>query len=541
LNPLVVTLNSAATPPAAQALVRAVMFHNVNSQPSVADRVATVTLTRAGGVSSVNKIIKLGLVRITQFQEGADHGYGTYTGAADVELWATFPDTGYPEGSTADGLGIGMSGLIPDRSVLLRFDNIIGDRPGQIPTNAIIVAAELELYVKNTGDGSPLHRMLVPWDANMTYSASGDGYKPDDSRARLAFDSQFGVVDLSGATGAGLKAFSVAPDVQAWANGETNHGWVMPAWQVTGYDFTAFAPSEATNIVERPSLRVLWVPTGTSVANFRYGVNGYTNAVDTRVRGGASADVEFSTVNIMFPDYEVTSEALDEEHVLLRFDDIVGPGPNQVPLGATIHAAMLDLAALFGNSPGHGGHFHAMLKPWEATNTWNALVNGIQADGLEAAVAISAAAGDPSLAMVPGGYFSFDMTTDVQAWAYNSRPNYGWAFLPWEFGRDGFGIGSAEQTEERSRPQLRVFYSPGMIPQTDLIMLQAPLWSPTSVQVKFTGSANKTYSVQRVGTLGGIWEARGPATTGADGKATFTDNAPLAGAAFYRVVYIPGA
>ncbi len=537
LTPLVVNLNSAATPVAAQALVRAVVFSNVNSQPSLADRVASVALARAGSVSTATKTITLGLVRITQFQEGADYGYGTYAGAADVELWATFPDNAYPEGSTVDGLGIGMSGLIPDRSVLLRFDNIIGNGPGQIPSNAIVVSAELQLYVKNSGDGSPLHRMLIPWDATMTYSASGDGFVPDDGRARVAYDSQFGVVDLSGSTGAGRKAFSVTPDVQAWANGEMNYGWVMPAWQVSGFDFTAFAPSEATNLVERPALRVLWVPAGTQMASFRYGVNEYTNAVDTRIRGGVNADLEFSTVTIMYPDFEVTSEALDEEHVLLRFGDVVGSGPNQVPLGATIHAAMLDLAALFSNSPGHGGHFHAMLEPWEATNTWNMFTNGVQADGIEAVVAPSAVAGDTSLAMVPGGYHSFEMTADVQAWAYDYRPNYGWVILPWEFGRDGFGIGSAEQAEEKARPQLRVYYSPGTIPQTDVITLQTPVWSPTSVQVKFTATANKTYSVQRAGTLGGTWETRGPATTGADGQATFTDNAPLAGAAFYRVIY----
>ncbi len=538
VNPLVVTLNSAATPAGVQALVRALMFSNVNSEPSLADRTVTVALARAGGASTASKVIKLGLVRATEFQQGADYGYGEYAGAADVELWATFPETAYPEGSSASGLGIGMSGLIPDRSVLLRFDNIIGDGPGQIPTNATIVYAELQIYVNNSGDGSPLYRMLIPWDENMNYLSSGDGYAyPDDARARSTHDSQLGVTGLSGSTGAGQKAFGVTPDVQAWARGDANYGWVMPAWQESGYDYMAFSPSEATNIVERPALRVLWVPEGTSMASFRYGVNGYIGAVDTRIRGGANANTEFSTSATMFPDYEVTTGVQDQEQVLLRFDDVVGDGEGQVPSGATIHAAMLDLAALFSNSPGAGGHFHAMLQPWEATNTWNDLGDGVQADGVQAVVAITAQIGDESLANVPGGYFAYEMTTDVQAWAYNQRPNYGWAILPWEFGRDGFGIGSAEQAAETSRPQLRVFYSPGTIPVPEDITLLSPVWNSTSVQVNFTGTAGKTYSVQRVGTLGGTWETRGTATTGTDGRATFTDSTPLAGAAFYRVIY----
>jgi hypothetical protein len=40
-------------------------------------------------------------------------------------------------------------------------------------------------------------------------------------------------------------------DIQAWANGETNHGWAFLGWP-NASDGTAFSASEATNAADRP-------------------------------------------------------------------------------------------------------------------------------------------------------------------------------------------------------------------------------------------------------------------------------------------------
>jgi hypothetical protein len=283
------------------------------------------------------------------------------------------------------------------------------------------------------------------------------------------------------------------------------------------------------NIEARPRLRVLWLPEGTALASFRQGVNSYTNAHDTRLRAD-SPDAEASTVTGIFVDWSG-----NKDHVLLRFDDLIGSSAGQIPPYAQVHVAMLDLASMIGNAMGDGGTFHAMLQPWQDTNTWNSLVDGVTADGVEAAVAPTAVAGnanrDPN---VQAAMLSFELTPDVQAWVNNSRPNYGWAILPWPSGSDGWGFGTAEQTAAVNRPQLRVYYTPGVVPE--VVTLLPPLVTPTTVQVSFTGAASQTYSVQRVGALGAAWETRGTIITGADGKATFSDDAPLAGAAFYRVI-----
>jgi hypothetical protein len=68
-------------------------------------------------------------------------------------------------------------------------------------------------------------------------------------------------------------------------------------------------------------------------------------------------------------------------------------------------------------------------------------------------------------------------------------------------------------------------------------MMLAPIVSPGSVQVLFTGSASTTYTVLRASTVTGPYSPVGSAMTGGGGTGSFTDNAPLPGAAFYRVSY----
>jgi hypothetical protein len=236
----------------------------------------------------------------------------------------------------------------------------------------------------------------------------------------------------------------------------------------------------------------------------------------------------------MFSDWAVSGSS-DNEHVLMRFDNIVGTDTNQIPPGAQVHAAMLDLAGVTADAMGDGGRFFALLQPWQdTTSTWNFWTNGIQADGVEAALTPTATAGNASLNPdVQGGFNSFEVTPDVQSWVSGTRANYGWVILPWPNGGNGWGMSSAESAEG-NRPQLRVFYTATAV---NNIVLLPPIWSPTSVTVRFTGVVSNTYSVLRAPAVTGQYTTNGTATVGQDGTATFTDNAPLPGAAFYRISY----
>lgn len=546
LVPLVITLNTNATVPAVQQLVRNLTFSTPAAGASLATRSVRLTLDDGlGGPVDAVKLVNVGALRLTQYQEGGDNGYGPYFGAGDIALSEVGASTPWPIGRNAtEGLLMDWpDGGTPNESqVLLRFDDFVGTNFWQVPSNAVIVAAELLININNTGDGARFYRMLIPWDAdNDTWNSLGDGVQQDDVESRSVYESQLGVEDGSGATGVGIVSVGVTADVQAWVNGETNYGWVMKGWPLRT-DGTAFSPSEAPDVWLRPRLRVFWLPAGYATASFQQGVNGYTGTRDANVQQH-NPDLNFSaSLSVSVDDADVGGT--NTTQALLWFQDIIGSGTNQVPPGALIHAAVLELFSTGSDAMGDGGTFHAILQPWDpATTTWNLWDNGLQADGLETAITPTAVAGNPSLNPdVQGTLNAFLVTSDVQAWASGTRTNYGWAILPWPGGANGWFSRSSEFNSlvdplkpEAERPRLRVYYTPGAV--ATAAVLQKPVPGPGNLQVPFTGTANMTYTVERASSPTGPWLPLGTATVATNGTATFTDPAPLPGAAFYRVVH----
>jgi hypothetical protein len=62
---------------------------------------------------------------------------------------------------------------------------------------------------------------------------------------------------------------------------------------------------------------------------------------------------------------------------------------------------------------------------------------------------------------------------------------------------------------------------------------------PNGIRITFTGSANRTYQVERTAGLqanGTVWETIGSATTDGVGQGEFTDTNPPAGQGYYRAV-----
>ena len=542
--PLVISLNSSATLAAAQQLIRSTTFRTTTNNPSRATRFVTLALNDGLGVTvTVGKSIRVGALRLMQFQQGADYGYGNYFGAADTALTQSTPSAVLSTNS--DLLIDWPDGGTPNESqVLLRFDNFTGTNYWQVPSNAVIVSADLLLNINNTGDGGRFYRMLVPWDAdNSTWgSFGGSGVLQDDVTSRSIYDSQLGVEDGSGATGTGIVTVGVTPDVQTWVNGTNNFGWVIRGWTLMT-DGTAFSPSETPNFSNRPRLRVLWLDQGFSSVSFRQGVNGYTNTADTNLRQ-ATPDVNYVADQTAFSDDHDSGNTNTTES-LLRFDKIIGGGTNQIPPGARIEAAVLELPSVGNNCMGNGGRFFDMLQPWtDSTVTWNTYgANGIQPDGIVAATTPSFVAGNASLnPLVQGTMNTFEVTCDIQAWANGARQNYGWAVIPWPGGTDGWGFRSSKWSSvvtgyapEQERPQLRVYYTAGAIAIPANI--KPLVVSSSLVQVQFNGTAGLTYHIWRATSVNGAWTDLGTTTCDGSGNGSFNDNAPLAGTAFYRVVY----
>lgn len=552
-TPLTVTLQAGTSVAAVQALVRAITFQSASTNNYALRTVQVSFNDGLGDVVSAGKSIRVGLLRVVQFQDGADYGYGAYGGEADIELQQASPDTAYPAGGNSSS-GLFVDAPVPgtpnECQVLLRFDGLIGTDAGQIPPGAIIVAADLNINIINTGNGGTLNRMLIPWDAtNATWNTFSDafgdnGVYADDITARSEFDSQLGVsiVDPAtgtvsgGATGTGDVTIGVTPDVQAWAGGEANYGWFFHGWnQLT--DGTGFSPSEDPSVANRPRLRVYWLPPATPGVSFSYGVNGYTSAVDAEIVQ-TTPDVSTPAGITIWSDGADVGQA-DATEALLRFDNIVGTATNQIPPGAHIEAAMLNLASVNSSAAmGDGGRFFALLEPWDdATTTWNSWgPNGIQNDGVQASVTPTVTAGSPSLnPNVQGGFHAFEVTPDVQNWVSGATPNYGWGVVPWPGGSDGWGFATSDDPNVTNHPQLVVYYTLAATSGAAQPRLLPLAVAATQVQVRFNGTSGSTYTIWRAASLSGPWSSLGTATVGDDGTATYIDAMPLTSSAFYRV------
>lgn len=210
----------------------------------------------------------------------------------------------------------------------------------------------------------------------------------------------------------------------------------------------------------KPSL--LWMTVGLGFAfciacaqaatsyTFQQGVNGYDGAVDTQIRGGAP-DTAYGDS----PDVSIDgSDGGGENHVLIRFENLFGTGPGQVPSGSTVIAATLTIR--FTN-PGDDPALYQVLVPWDGTTTWNTFdpvwLDGVTADGFDAEF-------DPDVLTIEAGstvpfFETIDLpVSTIQDWMAGRTQNHGWAFLP--SGGDGGDLDASEATTEANRPVLSI-------------------------------------------------------------------------------------
>ncbi|HKQ36561.1 MAG TPA: DNRLRE domain-containing protein [Verrucomicrobiae bacterium] len=181
------------------------------------------------------------------------------------------------------------------------------------------------------------------------------------------------------------------------------------------------------------------------------GINGYASTVDTEVRFSApdsAAGGNQATVNADLSDGSPAGPV----HSLLRFDNLIGGGPNQVPAGAIINSAQLRIYTDDQTTAAGRIRLARMNVTWSEASTWNSMGNGIdQTNGVEAGIvdAIIDGSQDNSLD-------TMDVTAAVQAWA-NGAPNYGWVFLP--SSTDGWRWATSENGVQDNRPRLIVDYT----------------------------------------------------------------------------------
>ncbi len=181
------------------------------------------------------------------FQQGVND----YAGTVDVEIWAVAPNTCLEGNINASSDADNDGG---ESQILMRFDDLFGTAPGQIPANAAVHSATLVIAAFDEGSTVHLHRMLVPFKKTSTWNSLVGGITADGKEASRQKDG-FTFGKISASTSA--IPFEVTDTVQAWANGAANHGWVFINTGGNGWDFYT---CEFDDVKQRPKLVVEFSP-----------------------------------------------------------------------------------------------------------------------------------------------------------------------------------------------------------------------------------------------------------------------------------------
>ena len=152
--------------------------------------------------------------------------------------------------------------MFSTRNSLIVFDNIFGSGASQIPWGSSIASATLEFQTRNQADAAGaqvnFHRMLMNWDQEDTKVAYGEPPWNDQDWVQAdGFESSA----LSGGSFLpdqinSVFQVDVTGDVQLWANGAANFGWVMLGDPGGPDDSVLFFSSDYATVSGRPRLIV---------------------------------------------------------------------------------------------------------------------------------------------------------------------------------------------------------------------------------------------------------------------------------------------
>ena len=182
------------------------------------------------------------------FSKTLQQGTASYASAVDTRVNQAAATTAY---GTAASLTIGGATGTTDKSqALLRFDNLVGSGTNQIPANAAVISAEVQLNITTAGHGPSFHRMLQTWAATDTWNSRTAGVSRDGvEAANNAINGDYWQEIM-------MARFSVTSDVQAWVNGASNFGWLL---EPTRESPMTFDSSEAATVANRPKLLVSYI------------------------------------------------------------------------------------------------------------------------------------------------------------------------------------------------------------------------------------------------------------------------------------------
>jgi hypothetical protein len=173
----------------------------------------------------------------------------------DGGSWSTTDDVTVVEGDANDNFEGEDTLFVDARSgdhdnsevrALLRFPDVFGPSPGQVPLNAVLDSVTVTLRMTDPGGDVSAHRLQGLWDPGTVTWATAPS---NDPAPTVTFSTQ-------GAPGANSISFGITPAATIWsANPSLNFGIVLIAQSTNGFDFRS---SETSSASHRPLLRVVF-------------------------------------------------------------------------------------------------------------------------------------------------------------------------------------------------------------------------------------------------------------------------------------------
>jgi len=428
----------------------------------------------------------------TMFQEGV----GGYTGFLDIFISqnaGSIPNGG-PDGNV---LGVDVrqkfvDGIHAERpsqdqalievQYLMKWDNILGAGPGQIPLGATITNASLTL---TSGDGSNAQtngdwgvgQMLMPFDATSTWNTlsgtGGAGAAFIGGASDRPLDHAFmGPIAASGATPVQASA-DITRIVQNWSSGAANHGMLLRAGTTDGWQIMT---SGALLPELRPKLSVTYTmvppPAGTTVT-LKQGAGGYMGTSMAFLQSGLpdmsgmfpnQMTTDASTLEYGFIDGPNLSGTSADDQALIKFNNIFTSQGGPVPDTATILEAQLvvDTASpVQSNAIQSSGEMgvHRMLVDWNMTS----LYTDFGGNGPTEAQNEIGPVLDTTGAVIADARAYLDVTAAVNAWK-SGASNFGLNIRS-ENTADGWGIEMLGSPD--SPPHLVIKYTTDVVPTED--------------------------------------------------------------------------
>ncbi len=202
------------------------------------------------------------------------------------------------------------------------------------------------------------------------------------------------------------------------------------------------------------------------VNTFRDGdlVGDYTGTADAGIYGwksglGFGSDL---VVAVDQADANLVTDPLRPDQGMIRFDDLFGSGPGQVPFGSTILNAFVTFNVVSPTAASANVRLFKLNHDWDqSTTTWAnptftpGITNGVRPDGVEAEATPDGFVPTPGISGPVDVAVSVDT---IQAWANGAAPNYGWQII--NDVDDDWNFVSSEGFDAATRPALTIIYTP---------------------------------------------------------------------------------